>query len=163
MARKAAVAASPAPGDPEAALQAFIAKFAPPVRTLITELRVALRHRYPAANELVWDNYNFFVIGYSPSARPSDAPLSIAASANGVSLCFVHGARLADPAGLLAGTGKQTRFLRLGGAADLERPEVAALLAAAVAEVAGPMAGGPPGLLIIRSVSAKQRPRRKAQ
>jgi hypothetical protein len=29
-----------------------------------------LRQRLPTANELVYDNYNFFVIGYSSTERP---------------------------------------------------------------------------------------------
>ncbi|GJG89456.1 hypothetical protein tb265_46370 [Gemmatimonadetes bacterium T265] len=151
-----------ASSDPDAGLRAFVAKFDAPRQQLIAELRAALRRRYPAAHELVWDNYNFFVIGYSPTARPSDAPLSIAAAASGVSVCFVRGAALPDPAGLLSGKGQQTRFLRVAAAADLDRPEVEALLAAAVADVAAPMRDGPPGPLVIRSVSAKQRPRRRA-
>jgi hypothetical protein len=34
--------------------------------------------------EIVYDNYNFFVIGFSVTERPSDCILSIAAAANGV-------------------------------------------------------------------------------
>lgn len=52
-----ASSASSAPVSPEVALQTFIAKFAPPHQRLIRELRGALRRRYPAAHELVWDNY----------------------------------------------------------------------------------------------------------
>ena len=150
-----------APAAAEAALREFIAKFDAPRRRLIGEVRAAMRRRFPAANELVYDNYNFFVIGYSPTERPSDAPLSIAASAKGVSICFIHGARLADPAGLLLGGGKQTRFLRVASAADLDHPDVEALLAAAAKTTEPPLRDGPRGTLIIRSVSAKQRPRRK--
>jgi hypothetical protein len=62
---------------------------------------------------MVYDNYNFFVIGYCPTDLPSDAVLSIAAGANGVGLCFVHGARLPDPKKVLQGSGNQTRFIRL--------------------------------------------------
>jgi len=147
--------------DAEAALEAFVAKFAPAHQRLIRDVRVALRRRFPAANELVYDNYNFFVIGYAATTRPSDAVLSIAASAKGVSLCFIHGASLADPAGILLGSGKQTRFLRLAAAADLEQPEVRALVAVAAESAPVPLGDGPPGTLIIRSVSAKQRARRK--
>jgi hypothetical protein len=150
-----------ATSDAEAALQAFVAKFAPAHQRLIHDVRAALRRRFPAANELVYDNYNFFVIGYAATVRPSDAVLSIAASAKGVSLCFIHGASLADPAGLLIGSGKQTRFLRVAAAAELERPEVSALVATAAASAAAPLRDGPPGALIIRSVSGKQRARRK--
>lgn len=150
------------PADAETALQQFVAKFDARNQRLISDVRAALRRRFPAANELVWDNYNFFVIGYSLAERLSDAPLSVAASAKRVSLCFVHGARLADPSGILLGSGKQTRFVRLDSAGDLDRPELEALLWAAVADARSSFQAGARGKLIIRAVSEKQRARRKA-
>ena len=125
--------------------------------------RRALRERFPTANELAYDNYNFFVIGYGGTERPSDCFVSIAAAANGVGLCLIHGAKLPDPEKVLVGSGKQTRFVRLPTAAVLQQPAVQKLLslAAAGAKAALPTSGR--GKLIIRSVSAKQRPRRKAQ
>ena len=161
MARASGSGKKQLPLDAEAALQAFIAKFDAPHQRLIGDVRAALRRRYPAANELVYDNYNFFVIGYSPTERPSDALFSIAASAKGVSLCFIHGASLADPTGLLLGAGKQTRFLRLHSADVLDQRDVEDLLAAAASAAKVALQTGPPGKLIIRSVSAKQRARRK--
>jgi hypothetical protein len=145
---------------PEAQLKAFVSKFAPANQALIRSVRRAMRKRIPTATEMVYDNYNFFVIGYSPTERPSDAVFSIAAAAKGVSLCFVQGARLSDPGNVLRGSGKQTRFLRLDSAATLARPEVRTLMAAALAD-AKPMPKSGKGRLIIKSVSAKQRPRRK--
>jgi hypothetical protein len=109
---------------------------------------------------MVYDNYNFFVIGYSPNDRPSDAIVSIAAGANGVGLCFIHGARLPDPTKILLGSGRQTRFIRIESAAVLARPDVEALFAAAVAQSKVPFPDKGPRTLVIRSVSAKQRPRR---
>jgi len=140
----------------------MIGKFDPGVATLIRSSRSAMRKRLPTALELVYDNYNFFVIGYSPTERPSDAIVSIAARAGGVGLCFIHGARLPDPKKLLQGSGNQTRFIRLESADVLARPEVEALLAAAVARSKARLAATGRGRLIVRSVSAKQRPRRKA-
>jgi hypothetical protein len=83
--------------DAEKQLQGFIDKFEPEHQALIREMRKALRRRMPSANELVWDNYNFFAIGYSATERPSDSILSIAAAANGVGLSFYRGATLPDP------------------------------------------------------------------
>jgi hypothetical protein len=120
-----------------------------------------LRRRLPSAIELVYDNYNFFVIGYGPNERPSDAILSIAAGASGVGLCFIRGATLPDPSKALLGSGKQTRFVRLPSAATLAEPAVAKLIAAAVVQSRVPLPARGRGRLIIRSVSAKQRPRRK--
>src|SRR3954447_7673689 len=134
---KTSVAESPT--DAEKRLKAFISKFEPKHRSLIRAVRKALRKRFPTAYELAYDNYNFFVIGYSPTERPSDAIVSLAAGASGVGLCFMHGARLDDPNHILLGSGKQTRFLRLESADRLMRREVQALLAAAIAQAATPL------------------------
>ena len=144
----------------ETQLDGFIKKFDPENQALIVKIRKALRKRFPTANELVYDNYNFFVIGYSPTERPSDTIVSMAAAANGVGLCFIQGARLKDPHKLLNGSGKQTRFLRLPSSAVLTRPEVEELIAAAIAQSKVPLPPKGPGTLVVRSVSAKQRPRR---
>jgi hypothetical protein len=147
--------------DAEKKLKSFIGKFDPQHQTLIRKVRSALRKRFPTAYELVYDNYNFFVIGYCPTERPSDCIVSIAAAANGVGLCFMRGASLPDPQRVLQGSGNQTRFLRLESADVLERPEVKAIFTAAVAQSKSPLRESGRGKLIIRSVSAKQRPRRK--
>ena len=144
----------------ERQLAAFIRKFSPVEQRLIRAVRKALRTRFPTANELVYDNYNFFVIGYSPTERPSDAIVSMAARANGVGLCFIHGARLPDPNQVLLGSGNQTRFIRIDSPEIFERSEVKALVAAAIAQARAPLPAAGRGKLIIRSVSAKQRPRR---
>ena len=149
------------PADAEKQLDGFIAKFDPANQKLIRAVRTALRKRLPTAYELVYDNYNFFVIGYGPTERPSESILSIAAAANGVGLCFVHGASLPDPYRILSGSGKQTRFLHLDSAAVVARPEVEALIAAAVHHAKSPMRASGRIQLIIRSISAKQRPRQK--
>jgi hypothetical protein len=148
--------------DAEVRLAAFIGKFDRPDQRLIRSVRRSVRRRIPTANELVWDNYNFLVIGYSPTEKPSDSIVSIAARANGVGLCFLRGASLPDPAKVLQGSGKQTRFIRLESAAVLARPEVEALMAAAIESADVPLPAAGRGALIIRSVSAKQRPRRRA-
>jgi hypothetical protein len=147
---------------PAAQLAGFIAKFDASMARRIRSVRSALRKRFPTANELVYDNYNFFVIGYSPTERPSDTIVSLAADAHGVGISFYHGATLADPHGLLHGSGVQNRFLRDVDAATLLQPEVVALLRAAAAQAKPlPRTGG--GKLVIRSVSAKQRPRQVAR
>ncbi len=150
------------PPSAEQQLRGFIAKFKPEHQALIRAVRKALRRRLPAAYELVYDNYNFFVIGYGPTERPSDAIVSIAAGANGVGLCFIQGAKLPDPDRLLLGSGKQTRFVRLSSAAVLTQPSISKLIAAAVTRSAMPLPARGRGRLIIRAVSAKQRPRRKS-
>ena len=147
--------------DAETRLRSFIGKFAPTDQRLIRAVRAAVRKRFPTANELVWDDYNFFVIGYSPTERPSDSIVSIAARANGIGLCFIRGAALPDPKGLLLGSGKQTRFIRVESAKVLSHPDVEALVAVAIDQAKTPLPASGRGRLIIRSVAATQRPRRR--
>ena len=154
--KRAATKSAP---NPEAQLKGFIAKFSPAHQVLIRAVRKALQKRFPLAYELVYDNYNFFVIGYGPTEKPSEAILSMAAGANGVGLCFLHGAKLLDPKKILLGSGTQTRFIRLPTADVLARPEVEALIKAAVAQSKKPFRSSGQSELIIRSVSKKQRPR----
>lgn len=144
----------------EKRLKSFIEKFEPRHQRLIRDARKAVRSRFATAHELVYDNYNFFVIGYSSSEKPSDSIVSIAAGANGVGFCFIHRATLPDPKRVLLGSGNQTRFIRLESAADLSRPEIEALIAAAKANAKTPLPKTGRGKLVIRSVSAKQRPRK---
>jgi hypothetical protein len=149
--------------DTEKQLKGFIAKFDLKHQTVIRGARELLRERFPTATELVYDNYNFFVIGYGPTERPSDSIVSIVAAANGVGLCFIRGASLPDPARNLQGSGKQTRFVRLPSADILKKPEIQTLLKLAADRAETPLPANGKGKLIIRSVSAKQRPRVRPQ
>jgi Domain of unknown function (DU1801) len=146
----------------EQQLAGFINKFDSRNAALIRSVRKILRKRMPSANELVYDNYNFFVIGYCSTERPSDCIVSIAAAANGVGLSFYYGATIPDPHELLLGSGGQNRFIRIASATILTRPEIEELIAAAIAQAERPLPTSDGGKLIIRSISKKQKPRRKA-
>jgi hypothetical protein len=144
----------------EKELRKFLAKFSSADQARIRAARRLLRQSLAGAYELVYDNYNFFVIGYGPTDRPSEAVISLAAQANRLVLCFLQGAKLPDPYGVLRGSGRQVRNVPLETAADLKRPEIQQVLREAFARGAAPLEGGPVHL-IIRSVSEKQRPRRQ--
>jgi hypothetical protein len=145
---------------PEKRLAGFIAKFTPEIARLIRRARKTMRERLPHALELVYDNYNFFVIGYGPSDRASEALFSLAAQAKGVSLCFLQGAGLPDPKGLLKGSGNVVRHIRLENAATLDQTDVRALMNTAIERAKSPIDSKSVHRLVIKSVSAKQRPRR---
>ena len=108
--------------DAEKQLKSFIDKFEPKNQALIRAIRKALRKRLPTANELAYDNYNFFALGYCSTERPSDCILSVAAGATGVGLSFYRGADLPDPHKILLGSGNQNRFIRMPSAEMLGRP-----------------------------------------
>jgi hypothetical protein len=146
--------------SPEKQLARFIGKFSPPMAGLIRASRKKMRVLLPRAVEMVYDNYNFFVIGYAPGERPSEAIFSLAAQAKGLSLCFLQGAGLPDPDGLLKGSGKVVRNIRIDSSAAFDRPGVRALISAALEHAAVPIPPAGKHQLIIKSVSAKQRARR---
>ena len=146
---------------PDSQLRSFIAKFSPSDQRRIRAVRAAVRKRFPTAHELVYDNYNFLVIGYSPTERPSDGILSVVARANRVAICLFHGAKLPDPQGILRGAGKQVRFLTVESAATLGRADVRSLVSAAVERSNVPFRTSGRGKLVIRAISAKQRPRQR--
>ena len=150
--------------SPSKQLAGFIARYEPEVAARVRACRAVLRKRFPTAMELVYDNYQFLVIGYSPTVRPSDCIVSLVVSPNGVALSFYYGALLPDPEGILLGSGKQNRFVRLDSPATLRLPALEALLRAATAdaEASAPLPDAGRGHLVIRSVSAKQRPRRRS-
>ena len=146
--------------SPEKQLAGFVAKFSPEMAARIRAVRRKMRQRLPTAVELVYDNYNFFVIGYGPNERPSEAIFSIAARAKGVALCFLQGAKLPDPKKILRGSGNVVRNIRLESAATLDRPEVRDLVKVDLERARTPMPKDGEHRLVIRSVSKKQRPRR---
>jgi len=149
-----------ADAPPATQIAGFLAKFDPRIARLIRGCRTALRKRLPAATELVYDNYNFLVFGFCSSNRASDAIVSLAAAANGVGLSFYRGAALPDPEGRLLGSGVQNRFVRLPAVSTLAEPAIRDLIAAAVAQAKTPLPRSGRGTTVIKSISAKQRPRR---
>ena len=152
---------SPATANsPARQLNTFIGRFDPAIRKIVREARAKLRRRLPAAIELVYDNYNALAIGFASSERASDVIVSLAVYARGVNLYFIYGVALADPHHLLLGSGNQGRFVRLESADMLDRPEIDALVTAAIKEIDTPLPRSGRGRLVIRSVSPKQRLRR---
>jgi hypothetical protein len=122
-----------------------------------------MRARLPGALELVYDNYNALAIGFGPTERASDAIFSIAVFPRWASLFFFQGAKLKDPEKLLKGGGKAVRHIVLEDAATLDRPAVKALVKQALERAPKPLDKKARGRLIIKSISAKQRPRRPAR
>jgi hypothetical protein len=145
--------------SPAQQLALFLGRFSPEIVKLAKAARAKLRARLPGAIEMVYDNYNALVIGYSPTERPSDAILSLVIFPKRVSVCFLQGKHLPDPRRVLMGDGNQVRFIRLdAGAAVLETPPIRALVSEAIAFGETPFAGK--SQLVIRAISKKQRPRR---
>jgi hypothetical protein len=148
----------------EKQLARFIARYAPAVAAVAKAALAKMRRRLPGAIALMYDNYNALVIAFGPTERVSDVVFSIELYPRWVTLFFKDGATLADPQKLLKGSGKAFRHIVLDGAATLDRPAVRDLMdqAQRAASKAIDPAGAPAGAprLVIKAVSAKQRPRR---
>jgi hypothetical protein len=144
----------------EQQLESFIAKFTPEVAALTRSILAAMRVRYPTAIELVYDNYNALAIGFGPSEKTSQAIFSIAVFPRWVSLFFLQGKQLPDPEGILQGSGNVARHIRLPSGGRLDELSVKNLMKEATTRAAVPFSAQGTPRLIIKSISAKQRPRR---
>ena len=138
----------------------FLAKYTPEIVAYATDARKRMRKEVPGGIEFVYDNYNSLVFGYGPSERPSEAVLSLALMPEWVTLCFLKGAELSDPKKLLKGSGNIVRSIRLIAPYSLDDSDVQGFVGAAIAAAAPPFPAGGAPRTIVKSISAKQRPRR---
>jgi hypothetical protein len=144
-----------------AQLDIFLDKFTPEVAAQARTALRKMRARLPGAIELVYDNYNALAIGFSPTDRTSDAIFSIALFPRWVSLFFlINGTHLHDPDCYLEGSGKQARHIKLDNGAMIDDPGVQDLIAQALELSEKKIDPSQPRRLIIKSISAAQRPRR---
>jgi hypothetical protein len=152
--------------DAKRQLDSFLAKYDPKVAAFARRALAKMRKLVPGAIEMVYDNYNWLVIGFGPSERPSEAIFSLVLPPGRVTLCFLQGAGLPDPAERLQGSGNVVRNIRLYNAGEpeakvLDDPEVRALINVALNRAKVPMPARARRKLIIKAISAKQRPRRQ--
>lgn len=148
---------------PRAQLASFLAKYDPAVARRARAVLATLRKRLPGALELVYDNYNALAIGFGPSARASEAIFSVAVFPRWVSLFFLQGAKLHDPKRRLRGKGTRARHVVLESARTIDDPAVRALMELALKQAKRPLDPRQKQRIVIRSISARQRPRRPAR
>jgi hypothetical protein len=110
----------------------FLTPYGPDITALALAVRNLVMEEAAGAAELIYDAYNAVASGYSFTGRPSDACIHIAVYAKWVNLGLNHGADLPDPQGILRGSGRQIRHIRIASAADLKRPFVRKFVKAAV-------------------------------
>lgn len=146
--------------DERRQLNIFIDKFSPDVAARTRVELGRMRALLPCAIEMVYDNYNALAIGFGPSERASEAIFSLAVFPRWVTLCFLQGARIADPDKLLNGNGSQVRHIRLQNPDLLLSPALRTLMLAALEGARVPISSSTKHRLIIKSISAKQRLRR---
>jgi hypothetical protein len=144
----------------QAQLDGFIAKFSPDVAKLGRAAIARMRKFLPAAQVLVYDNYNALAVGFGPSDRSSDIVFSIAFYPRWVSLFFAKGVGLPDPHKRLQGSGNVVRHVVLTEISVLDDLQIRDLMQQALARSGASLQTGKRGPIVIKSISARQRPRR---
>jgi hypothetical protein len=138
----------------------FLSLFGPGITRLALAVRQLVLEEASASTELIYDAYNAVATGYSFTGRPSDAFVHIAVYAHWVNLGFNWGVNLPDPEGVLEGSGRRIRHIRISQPADLEKPIVRRLVraAAAHAERPHPKTGqaATPGGSVVRAIYARK-------
>ena len=106
-------------------LQSFLKAYSSEVRDLALGARELVLRLVPKAQEKVHRPWKTVAYGLSRKF------CSISPYRSFVNLHFHQGASLPDPSGLLQGTGKSARHVRVASATDLRRPALSALIRAA--------------------------------
>lgn len=97
----------------------------PQAQDLARQLRALLRRLLPKAQEKVYRGWGVADYGFGEQGRGF---VSIGPQKSYVNLYFMDGVELNDPAGLLEGTGKRLRHVKIRQPADLKRKPLHDLL-----------------------------------
>jgi len=108
----------------------FLASYSPEVRDLALKARELILEVIPNALEQVDPPSK--IIAYRVGLKMADIICVIAPYKSYVNLMFSRGTELPDPKGLLVGTGKRARHVKITSDRDLDAPALRALLEAAV-------------------------------
>jgi hypothetical protein len=117
---------SAVPRDPR--VDAWFDDITDPFRMIVRPWFELMRGCGPDVRELIHDG--------CPTAAVGDAAFAyVGAYKAHASIGFFHGASLPDPAGLLEGSGKRMRHVKLRPGVELDEEALARLIAAAYADV----------------------------
>ena len=147
---------------PRRELDTFIDRYTPEIASKGRAILAKMRKRLPGAVELVYDNYNALAIGFAPGEKMSETVLSIVLYPRWVSMFFFVGSQLKDPRKLLKGSGSLVRHVVLETPEMLDDPSVEALIAQVV-RLSPPIDKKAKNRIVIKSISANQRPRRPSK
>ena len=103
----------------------------PELRPLCEALRRLILSLHPEAVEIAWPRMHIASYGVGPR-KMTEHYAYIAPQKRHVNLGLYHGVTLADPNGLLEGTGKGLRHIKLRSLTEAQATAVAALLKAAI-------------------------------
>jgi len=105
----------------------------PALRPVCESLHNLVTSLHAGCVEVVWPKLKIASFGVGPK-KMTQHYAYIAVQSSHINLGFYHGTSLADPTGLLEGTGKELRHIKIHDLASAERATVASLLRQAIAE-----------------------------
>lgn len=111
-------------------VEEFLAPSSPTVRELAMKTRELVRSTLPGSYEGVHPGRNSII--YGTSGKMVDWICYIAPFKSRINLGFLYGTKLSDPEGLLEGTGKLLRHVKISRVEEIEKPAIKALLVAAL-------------------------------
>jgi hypothetical protein len=111
-------------------LEEFLSAYPVEVRDLALRVRSLVLEAFPNAVEIVDAPSNLIAYGFG--TKYADLVCGIMPYRRHVNLIFAQGASLPDPQGLLEGTGKRARHVKIQSVAPLADPGLLALIQAAV-------------------------------
>jgi Domain of unknown function (DU1801) len=114
---------------PPRELLEFLYRYDPAVTSLALGLRKMALEEMAPCHEYIFEMRPKVVLLYGTTERAiKDCICSINVFVKHVTLAFHRGTDLEDATGMLQGTGKAMRHIRLREASDVDRPEIRALL-----------------------------------
>jgi hypothetical protein len=105
----------------------------PALRPICESLRSLVASQHADFVEVVWPNHKIASFGVGPK-KLTQHYAYIAVQSLHINLGFYHGSSLADPAGLLEGTGKELRHVKIRDISSAGSVAIASLLRQAIAE-----------------------------
>jgi hypothetical protein len=111
----------------------ILAAARPELRPVCNALRSLIASSHPRFVEVVWPRQKIASFGVGPK-KMTEHYAYIGVQPSHVNLGLYHGASLNDPAGLLEGTGRRLRHVKVRTLSDSKNPAIAALLRQAIAD-----------------------------
>jgi hypothetical protein len=119
-------------------VDSFLASYAPEVRSIALKARALILDMLPEAIEQI--DIPAKILGYGYDRTYTGSICAIAPQKSYINLMFGRGTELPDPQGLLEGTGKKARHVKVRTPEDVDNPAVCALLEAAAEATKNAMA-----------------------
>lgn len=120
-------------GSTRGSFEDILAPAPPNLRPICRALRAVITRCAGDPVEVVWPRQQIASFGIGPK-KMSQHYSYIGVQSSYVNLGFYHGSSLSDPAGLLEGTGKQLRHVKIHNVREARSPAIAILIRGAISD-----------------------------